>query len=108
MLVFICSDDQQKIMNNYGSSNFDEDAFFQFTYDADRGQMAFLQTLSRTAYQNVTYHCKNSVAYYDAREKSYDSSAVFMTSDDHEMTALSKRFTYSVSLDECQVSLHIH
>jgi len=76
---------------------------FQFTYKIDRVQLTFLQLLSATAYQNVTYHCKNSLAYYDARAQSYDSSIIFETNNDLELTAQGgKRRGYNVLLDECQ------
>lgn len=76
---------------------------FKFTYESDRGQMALLRMLSKTAYQNVTYQCRNSAAYYDDATKSYGLAAEFLSADDHELKALDKRFTYSVPLDECRV-----
>ena len=67
--------------------------------------MRFLQLLSTRAYQNVTYHCKNSVAYYDIETASLDKALKFQTSNDLELVAdRPKRQRYSVSLDECQVS----
>jgi len=79
------------------------DGGFQFTYKIDRVQLVFLQLLSAQAHQNVTYHCKNSVAYYDARAQSYDSSVIFESSNDLELSAQGgKRRGYDVKLDECQ------
>lgn len=76
---------------------------FQFTYKMDRVQLVFLQLLSAQAHQNITYHCKNSAAYYDARQQSYDSSVLLETSNDLELTAQGgKRRGYNVLVDECQ------
>ncbi len=67
--------------------------------------MVFLQLLSENAYQNVTYHCRNSVAYYDKEANNYKQAAKFMSSNDLELVARRPvKFRYSVSLDECQVS----
>ena len=38
---------------------------------ADGNQMSLLQLLSSSASQEVTYHCKNSVAVFDAESKSF-------------------------------------
>lgn len=76
---------------------------FQFTYKIDRVQLVFLQLLSANAYQNVTYHCKNSAAYYDAREQSYEKSIMLETSNDLELTAQGgKKRGYEVKHDACQ------
>jgi hypothetical protein len=76
---------------------------FPFTYKADQIQLTFLQLLSTEAYQNITYHCRNSVAYYDREEKNYDKAALFMTSNDLELVAKKPRkFRYNVVKDECQ------
>ena len=79
---------------------------FQFLYKSDGIQLRFLQLLSDRAHQNVTYHCKNSAAYYDVETASLDKAVKFQASNDIELVAdRPKRQRYSVSLDECQVSL---
>ena len=66
--------------------------------------MIFLQLLSTKAYQNITYHCRNSVAYYDYYEGNFNKSALFMTSNDLELVATNPvKYRYSVARDECQV-----
>ena len=78
---------------------------FQFLYKSDGIQLRFLQLLSDRAHQNVTYHCKNSAAYYDVETASLDKAVKFQASNDIELVAdRPKRQRYSVSLDECQVS----
>lgn len=78
---------------------------FPFTYKADKVQLTFLQLLSSTAYQNVTYHCRNSVAYYDKAERNYRKAVRFMASNDLELVARRPRKArYSVVLDECKLS----
>lgn len=77
----------------------------QFTYKADKVQLTFLQLLSTEAHQNVTYHCRNSVAYFDQRSGSFDLALEMLTSNDVELVARKpKRRMYAVTLDECQVS----
>jgi hypothetical protein len=75
---------------------------FKFSYVADAPQMAALQLLSTHAYQNVTFHCRNSVAYYDSAGKSHNKAAIFSTADDRELGASDKRFSYSVPTDNCK------
>jgi len=74
---------------------------FQFTYKADQVQMTFLQLLSDRVRQNVTYHCRNSVAYYDQANGNYDKAIKFLTANDLELTAGHRKFTYSVPVDDC-------
>ena len=78
---------------------------FQLTYKADSVQMTFLQLLSEQAYQNITYHCRNSVAYYDRQAANHDKALRFMANNDVELVADQPvKFRYSVKQDECQVS----
>ncbi len=79
---------------------------FQFTYKADLVQLTFLQLLSSEVYQNITYHCKNSAAYYDREEQTFSKAAKFLSSNDVELDAVSRKFRYNVIKDECQVRLH--
>ena len=76
---------------------------FQFTYIADAPQIAALQLLSTHADQNITFHCRNAVAYYDSAGKSHSKAAIFSTADDRELGALDKRFSYTVITDNCKV-----
>lgn len=67
--------------------------------------MAFLQISSTHAYQNITYFCKNSVAYFDAVEKNHNKAVRLMSWNDKQLRADgSHMFTYKVPVDECQVS----
>lgn len=76
---------------------------FPFTFKADKIQLTFLKLLSKTGYQNVTYHCKNSIAYYDARERTYNKAVKIMTSNDLELTANGPpNFRYTVKEDGCR------
>lgn len=80
-------------------------SFLQFTYKASKNQLRFLQLLSSRASQNVTYHCKNSVAYYDQQSQNFNSALSLLTSNEKELGVQQPiKFRYSVSLDECQVS----
>lgn len=70
--------------------------------------MAFLQLLSSTAEQNITYHCFNSAAHYDSQKKSYRSALKLMGWNDLELTARGTRRTrYNVVEDECRVSTSV-
>ena len=77
---------------------------FQFSYKVNKVQLKFLQLLSSRASQNVTYHCRNSVAYFDQKSQSFDKAIVFLGSNDKELVAQKPiKFRYSVGLDECKV-----
>ena len=79
---------------------------FQFTYKADQIQLTFLQLLSSEATQEITYLCKNSVAYYDERRGNFNMAAKFMTHNDVELVAERPvKLRYDVSLDECRVCM---
>lgn len=67
-------------------------------------QMTFLRLLSTEASQNLTYHCKNSVAYMDASTGNLKKAVLLQGSNDVEIRAEgNSRFTYSVLEDGCTV-----
>lgn len=84
-----------------------------FSYKIDPVQLTFLQMLSRSASQNITYHCSNSVAYADSSVKSrtspgkslYSKALKMLSSNDVEVTAEGHpNFVYTAIKDDCQVS----
>jgi len=82
---------------------------FQFTYGTDGAdpddvniQMAFMRLMSNQASQNVTYHCKNSIAYMDAASGNLKKAVLLQGSNDIEIRAEgNSRFTYTVTEDGC-------
>lgn len=67
-------------------------------------QMTFLRLLSTEASQNLTYHCKNSVAYMDAATGNLKKAVLLQGSNDVEIRAEgNSRFTYGVLEDGCTV-----
>lgn len=69
-------------------------------------QMTFLRLLSTEASQNLTYHCKNSVAYMDDSTGNLKKAVLLQGSNDVEIRAEgNSRFTYSVMEDGCTVRL---
>lgn len=78
----------------------------KLTYKADSSQIAHLQMLSTHATQNITYHCKNSIAYYDEERKNYRRSLKLLAWNDAELTAkTSPHLRYDVVNDGCQVKM---
>jgi len=83
----------------------------QFQYGSDGAdsedvaiQMTFMRLMSNQASQNVTYHCKNSVAYMDASTGNLKKALLLQGSNDVEIRAEgNSRFTYSVMEDGCTV-----
>lgn len=60
--------------------------------------------LSKHAEQNVTYHCKNSVAYFDSERKNYRRGLRLLAWNDVELAPRgNRRLKYDVVTDECQV-----
>lgn len=82
---------------------------FQFQYGNEGSdpedvsiQMTFMRLMSNQASQNVTYHCKNSVAYMDAATGNLKKALLLQGSNDVEIRAEgNSRFTYTVSEDGC-------
>ena len=80
---------------------------FQINYKADKNQIGFLQLLSVTAAQNITYHCKNSVAYFDLISRTYTKGLKLLSWNDVELLPRGNaRLRYSVSEDDCRVKTH--
>lgn len=76
-------------------------------YKADSNQVGFLQLLSTGAVQNITYHCKNSVGYFDASGKTFRKGLKLLGWNDAEILPRSnnQRLQYEVVEDTCRVSL---
>lgn len=69
--------------------------------------MTFMRLMATEASQNITYHCKNSIAYMDATSGNLKKALLLQGSNDVEIRAEgNSRFTYSVSEDGCTVSSH--
>jgi len=76
---------------------------FPFSFKSDPVQLTFLKLLSKHGSQNITYHCKNSIAYFDARERTYNKAVKILTSNDLELTANGQpSFRYAVKEDGCK------
>ncbi|GIY03063.1 collagen alpha-1(II) chain, partial [Caerostris extrusa] len=72
-------------------------------YKIDHGQLTFLQLLSEKASQTITYHCRNSIAYYDSKHKFFKRALRLMAYNDLELSAEgNKHFVYHSSVDGCQ------
>uniref|UniRef100_A0AAY4DSK7 Fibrillar collagen NC1 domain-containing protein n=1 Tax=Denticeps clupeoides TaxID=299321 RepID=A0AAY4DSK7_9TELE len=79
----------------------------KFSYiDADGSpvpvvQLTFLKLLSATAKQTFTYHCQNSVGWFDQNTRSHKHAVRFLGSNDEEMTPSRSPFIQAV-YDGCQ------
>lgn len=85
----------------------DMEGGFQFTYKIDRVQLTFLQMLSTGAVQNMTYLCRNSVAFLDATRGVHRRALKLMAYNDLELTAPAQdetnpAFTYTALEDNCK------
>lgn len=84
----------------------------QFSYgdpelpeDVSEVQLAFLRILSSRASQNITYHCRNSIAYMDHDSGNVKKALKLMSSTESEIKAEgNSKFTYAVLEDGCTVS----
>lgn len=67
-------------------------------------QLNFLRLLSTEASQNLTYHCKNSIAYMDQKTGDLKKALLLQGSNEVEIRAEgNSRFTYAVLEDGCKV-----
>ncbi|CAB1434645.1 unnamed protein product [Pleuronectes platessa] len=68
-------------------------------------QMKLLQLLSTGSHQNVTYHCRNSVAYKDAQSSNLKKALVLKGANGQELRAQgNNRLRYTVIEDGCSES----
>lgn len=60
--------------------------------------------LSNTAYQNLTYLCRNSIAYNDAAINSNSKAIKLLSNDEMELVASSvqPKLQYQVLVDHCR------
>jgi collagen type II alpha len=80
---------------------------FKINYKADSNQIGFLQLLSTQATQNITFHCKNTVAYFDKQKNNHRKGIKLMTWNDNELTPKGpQRLRYEVVEDGCQDRLN--
>ena len=60
---------------------------FKITYEnVGSVQMTFLRLLSKEAYQNFTYNCINSAAWFYQSTKSFDFAVKFHGQNNHEFS----------------------
>lgn len=78
--------------------------FFQITYEAvGTVQMNFLRLLSDNGYQNFTYSCINSAAWFNAKDSSYDMAVQFMGEDAVQFSSKPGSPKVNVLTDGCKV-----
>ncbi|XP_030855714.1 alpha-2 collagen isoform X1 [Strongylocentrotus purpuratus] len=86
-----------------GSRYITEMGLEKFSYEASEVQLTFLRLLSTKAHQNVTYHCKNSVAVRDRQTGSTEQALRLMTTSDVELSLdAPSQEQYEVIEDGCQ------
>ena len=77
---------------------------YQIRYVSDSTQMTFLRLLSDRAKQTITYHCKNSVAWYNEESQDYEHSIKLMGDNGIELHASSSnKFKPRIVRDDCRV-----
>jgi len=88
---------------------FDEDhEFGKLVYSADNSQLTYLGYLSKAAFQNVTVHCKKSIAWFDNQNKNFKRALRFKGTEEQEFAYTPKdsnndesRFMPEILKDEC-------
>ena len=77
----------------------------QIKYVKYSSQLSFLRLLSDRARQNITYHCKDSVAWYDQELDDVTKSLKIKTDNGVIIhSSSSNKFKPSVLADNCRVS----
>jgi len=62
--------------------------------------------LSESASQNLTYHCKKSIGYFDAENRSYKKGLKLVGFNDVDITPRGNpKMKYTAIEDECKVSV---
>ncbi|XP_065218365.1 collagen alpha-2(I) chain-like [Planococcus citri] len=80
-----------------------KDPSYQIAYRADANQLRTLQQMSKSATQNITYHCKNSVIYYDSINKNFDKSVKLLGWNNEEITPQNlSNLQFMSGYDNCQ------
>ncbi|XP_065218704.1 collagen alpha-2(I) chain-like [Planococcus citri] len=77
---------------------------YQIAYQVnDTNQMRILQEMSKSATQTITYHCKNSIAYYDSINKNFDKSVKLLGWNNEEIIPQNLTYLQFMSgFDDCQ------
>jgi collagen type II alpha len=92
--ISIVSDDKEAWIGEVDTNAFD------INYKADSNQMNFLQLMSTSAEQTITFHCKDTVAHLNKRGNKRNA-VTFMAWNDLEIGHRGKA-RYSVLSDDCQ------
>ena len=78
---------------------------FQIKYVKFSSQLLFLRLLSDRARQTITYHCKNSIAWYDEQLKDVSKSIKIKTANGVIIhSSSSNKFKPRIITDDCRVS----
>lgn len=81
------------------------DKGIKISYKAHSNQITFLQLLSTHATQNITFHCKRVIAYYDEQKQTYRKGIKLMSWNDAEITPKGNaRLRYEALQDGCRMS----
>lgn len=76
----------------------------KITYKAHSNQITFLQLLSTHTIQNITFHCKKVIGYYDQEKQTYRKGIKLMSWNDAEITPRgNERLRYESLQDDCKM-----